>query len=87
MIQNTERESDHGDQLSGRPFPAGDHSDGCTCSGLRTVKLGLANKDVCGLVLCANTSARGLTFIANEPTLMCKGLANTPVGQHAVRTG
>jgi hypothetical protein len=25
--------------------------------------------------------------MANEPTLVCEGLANTPVGQHAVRMG
>jgi hypothetical protein len=29
----------------------------------------------------------GPTLMANEPTLVCEGLANTPLGQHALRTG
>jgi hypothetical protein len=53
---------------------------------LRTVPLGPANKGVCGPAISANPRPRGPTFIANEPTLFCEGLANTPVDQHAVRT-
>src|SRR5882672_4373122 len=62
-------------------------AEGLICSGLRTVTLGLANKGVCGPAMCANTRPRGPTLMANKPTLVCEGLANTPVGQHALRTG
>jgi hypothetical protein len=51
------------------------------CSGLRTGTLGLANKGFVGPALCANTRPLGPTLIANGPVLLCKGLANTPVGQ------
>jgi hypothetical protein len=57
------------------------------CSGLRTVNLGLANKGVFGPVIAANKTPPRPTLFANEPTLLCEGLANTPVSQHAVRTG
>src|SRR6266540_6986646 len=40
-----------------------------TCSGLRTVPLGLANKGVCGPAIGANTRPLGPTLMANEPTL------------------
>ena len=56
-----------------------------TCSGLRTETRGLANKGMCGPALCANTRQLGLTLSANEPALVCEGLANKPVGQHTVR--
>jgi len=55
------------------------------CSGLRTETRGLANKGMCGPALCANTRQLGLTLSANEPALVCEGLANKPVGQHTVR--
>ena len=57
------------------------------CSGLRTVHIGLANKGVFGPAICAIKRPLGPTLMANEPTLVCEGLANTPVGQHALRTG
>ena len=58
-----------------------------TCSGLRTVNLGLANTGMSGPAISANKTPLGLTLCANEPTLACKWLANIPVGQHAVRIG
>jgi hypothetical protein len=57
-----------------------------TCSGLRTRHLGLANTGGGGPAISANPQPGGPTLSANEPTLVCEGLANTPVGQHAVRT-
>ena len=59
----------------------------CSCSGLRTVNLRLANKSIVGPALGANTRARGPTLGANGPTLICEGLANTFVGQQSLRTG
>jgi hypothetical protein len=56
-----------------------------SCSGLRTGHPGLANTGGCGPAICANPWPRGPTLIANEPTLVCERLANTPVGQHALR--
>jgi hypothetical protein len=55
-----------------------------SCSGLRTGPLGLVNAGVCGPAIYANRRPRGPTLSANEPTLVCEGLANRPVGQHAV---
>ena len=52
------------------------------CSGLQTVQHGLANKDFCRPALCANTPTGGPTLRANGPTLVCKRLANTLLGQH-----
>jgi hypothetical protein len=57
------------------------------CSGLRTVTLGLANMGGCGPAIGANPQLGGPTLSANQPTLVCEGLANTPVGQHVLRTG
>ena len=54
---------------------------------MRTVRLGLANTGGCGPAIGANTRPRGPTLSANEPTLVCEGLANTPLDQHAVRMG
>lgn len=51
------------------------------CSGLRTVTLGLANRGISRLALGANTRPLGPALCANEPTLMCKRLANKSVGQ------
>jgi len=59
----------------------------CRTSGLQTVPRGLANTPVCRPAICANTRALGPTLHANGPTLMCKRLANRPVGQHAMRIG
>jgi hypothetical protein len=55
------------------------------CSGLRTGRLGLANNGVCGPAIGANLRCLGPTLSANEPTLVCEGLAHRSVGQHALR--
>jgi len=54
----------------------------CRTSGLRTIRPGLANTGMGGPAIGANTRLLGPTLIANEPTLVCEGLANTPVDQH-----
>jgi hypothetical protein len=58
-----------------------------SCSGLQTVPRRLANTPVCRPAICANTRVLGPTLHANGPTLICKRLANRPVGQHAMRIG
>ena len=60
---------------------------GHTCSGLRTVPRGLANRALFGPALCANTRPLGPTLCAKGPTLVCEGLANKAMGQHSLRTG
>jgi hypothetical protein len=60
---------------------------GNSCSGLRTGPLGLANTGACGPAIGAKTRPLGPTLMANEPTLICEGPANTSVDQHPVRTG
>jgi len=57
------------------------------CSGLRTETLRLANKGFCRPALCANKRVRGPALIANEPTLVCEGLANKSMSQQSLRTG
>jgi hypothetical protein len=58
-----------------------------SCSGLRTGPLGLANTGVGGPTINAKTRPRRPTLSANEPTLVCEGLAHMSAGQHALRTG
>ena len=56
-----------------------------TCSGVQTVRDGLANRSISWPALCANTPTAGPALSANGPTLVCKRLANRPAGQHAMR--
>ena len=44
------------------------------CSGLQTVRRGLANKRVFGLTMIANMTALGPTILANGLTIMANGL-------------
>ncbi len=44
------------------------------CSGLQTKQLRLANKGLSGLTIIANKKAVRPTMIANEPTIIAKGL-------------
>src|SRR2546425_258523 len=57
------------------------HREECRCSGLRTGKLRLAHKDMCGAPLGAKTWVFGPTFRTNEPTRWCTRLAHRPAGQ------
>ena len=45
-----------------------------SCSGLRTKQTWLANRPLFGLAIMANTSDSRPTMIANEPTMIAKGL-------------
>jgi len=74
----------HTDYEEGHPHDARHDS---ICSGLQTVQHGLANKDFYRPALCANTPPGGPALCANGPTLVCKRLANTLLGQHVVRIG
>jgi hypothetical protein len=57
--------------------PEGDPS----CSGLRTVGDGLANSSISRPTISANKRGFWLTLMANEPILLCEGLANNAQDQ------